>query len=90
VVSHVRGRVSDRLVQSQSDGKSTDQLRVFASDSHFNDRNCKLTIMVVLQRVAGASTNEEAKRCLCRLLEFQELFCHVKNNGCNFDNLIFF
>jgi hypothetical protein len=23
-------------------------------------------------------------------LEFQELFCHVKNNGSNFDNLIFF
>ena len=40
MVSHVRGRVSDRLVQRQSDGKSTDLLRVFASDSHFNNRNC--------------------------------------------------
>jgi hypothetical protein len=34
-----------------------------------------VTIMVVLQRVAGASTNEEAKRCLCwLLLSFKNFF----------------
>jgi hypothetical protein len=39
VVSHVQGRVTDRLVQCQSDGSSTDLLRVDASDSHSNDQS---------------------------------------------------
>lgn len=39
VVSHVQGRVSDRLVQRQSDGSSTDLLRVDASDSHSNGQS---------------------------------------------------
>ncbi|KAJ6904501.1 hypothetical protein NC652_022499 [Populus alba x Populus x berolinensis] len=39
VVSHVQARVTDRLVQCQSDGSSTDLLRVDASDSHSNDQS---------------------------------------------------
>ncbi|KAJ7002062.1 hypothetical protein NC653_012209 [Populus alba x Populus x berolinensis] len=42
VVSHVQGRVSDRLVQHQSDGSSTDLLRVDASDSHSNGQSGSL------------------------------------------------
>uniref|UniRef100_A0A6M2ERZ2 RING-type domain-containing protein n=1 Tax=Populus davidiana TaxID=266767 RepID=A0A6M2ERZ2_9ROSI len=42
VVSHVQARVTDRLVQCQSDGSSTDLLRVDASDSHSNGQSGSL------------------------------------------------